>query len=58
MGRKPKIRVSYYADAQFLLRLIHAVEADKTRPLVWREARIRELKALATEFMQAPSSAA
>lgn len=54
MARLPKIRVSYYNDAQFLLRLIHAIERDTKRPKKWREHRIAELQKLATEFMNAP----
>lgn len=54
MARLPKIRVSYYNDAQFLLRLIHAIERDTKRPKGWREKRIAELQKLATEFMNAP----
>lgn len=54
MARLPKIRASYYNDAQWLLRLIHAIQRDNTRPKKWREARIAELQKLATEFMNAP----
>lgn len=58
MGRQPKIRVSYHNDAQFLMRLIHAVERDDIRPLPWRQARIAELQKLATEFLNAPQGQA
>ena len=56
MARLPKIRVSYYNDAQFMLRLIHALQRDTKRPEKWRKARIVELQKLATEFLNAPSS--
>jgi hypothetical protein len=54
MARLPKIRASYHNDAQFLLRLIHAIQRDTTRPKAWREARIQELQRTATEFLNAP----
>lgn len=54
MARLPKIRVSYFNDAQFLLRLINAIERDTERPLAWRKARIAELQALADAFLHAP----
>lgn len=54
MARLPKIRVSYYNDAQFILRLIHAIERDKTRPLAWRTAQIARLQAVANDFINAP----
>lgn len=54
MARLPKIRVSYYNDAQFLMRLIHAIERDTTRPIEWRKAQIQALQKVATEFLNAP----
>lgn len=56
MPRLPKIRVSYTSDAQFLLRLMHAIELDHKRPLPWRKKMIAQVKDLAHEFMQAPSA--
>lgn len=56
MGRLPKIRVSYHNDAQYMMRLIHAIERDDARPVEWRRARIAELQNLATEFVNAPSA--
>jgi hypothetical protein len=54
MGRQPKIRVSYYNDAQFMLRLIHAIERDEARPLKWRQAMIAKLQIIASDFMNVP----
>lgn len=54
MARLPKIRVSYYNDAQFLMRLIHAIERDTTRPLEWRRQQIALIQTLATNFLNAP----
>ena len=51
MGRRPKLRASYYDDAQFLLRLGKAVLDDSSRPEQWRrdiDCRIRELVSLLT----------
>lgn len=56
MGRLPKVRVSYYNDALYMLRLIHALELDKHRPLEWRKERIKELQALADAFQKPPQS--
>lgn len=55
MPRNPKVRVSYNADTAYLLRLQHAVEMDRKRPLVWRQAVISQLQALAQTLMNAPS---
>jgi hypothetical protein len=54
MGRKPKLRASFYNDAQFLMRLGHAVEADTSLPKAWREAIQEKCKALAIDLMGAP----
>lgn len=54
MGRLPKIRVSYYNDAQYMMRLMHALQLDASRPEQWRKARIKELQELAQEFLKAP----
>jgi hypothetical protein len=56
MGRLPKIRVSYFNDAQYMLRLIQALEMDKTRPEKWRKRCIQKLQDLADDFMHAPSA--
>jgi hypothetical protein len=54
MPRLPKIRVSYYNDAQWMLRLIHALQRDTKRPEAWRKDMIERLQVLATEFLSAP----
>ncbi len=58
MGRLPKIRISYFNDAQYMLRLMQALEMDKTRPLAWRKKRMEELQQLAHEFLNAPTVSA
>jgi len=50
MPRLPKIRVSYYNDAQYVLRLIHAIQRDTKRPEKWRKDMISRLQVIATEF--------
>ncbi len=55
MARLPKIRTSYYNDAHYLLRLIHALQRDTTRPPKWIQARIAELQNIATAFLNAPA---
>lgn len=57
MARPPKIRAHYSADAQFLLRLLKAVEGDKTRPLKWRKNIIERLQTLAVDLLNAPAAA-
>jgi hypothetical protein len=54
MPRRPKLRVSYYDDAQFLLRLGKAILDDKSRPEDWRRAMDERIRALAAELMTAP----
>lgn len=54
MGRNPKIRVHYNADATYLIRLAHAIEMDTGRPLAWREDMISRLQLLARAFLDAP----
>jgi hypothetical protein len=54
MGRKPKQRVSFYDDAQHLLRMGKAVLDDSRLPMEWRgriEAKARDL---ASELLSAP----
>lgn len=57
MGRQPKIRVSYDHDAQYLLRLKHAIENDHSRPLDWRQEVMSMLQELIEAFIQAPNPA-
>lgn len=54
MGRKPKLRVSFYDDVQYLLRLAHALERDTGLPKAWRMAMSNKCHSLAQEFMSAP----
>jgi hypothetical protein len=54
MGRKPKIRASFYSDAQFLLRMANAISADRALPREWREAISDETKRLAVKLLNAP----
>jgi hypothetical protein len=58
MGRLPKIRVSYFNDAQFMLRLIQAVERDSNRPSEWKGRVITLLQELSSLFLNAPSKKA
>lgn len=55
MARRPKIRASYDNDAQFLLRLADAIARDTMRPQAWRNQMADRVKALAIDFMQAPT---
>lgn len=54
MPRLPAIRASYQNDANYLLRLVDAIERDSKRPLAWRKKMIVQVKALALEFINAP----
>ena len=54
MGRNPKLRVSYDADAQYMLRLKHAIECDSNRDMKWRIEAISLLQQLIEVFIQAP----
>lgn len=56
MPRKPKVRTSYVADAQYLLRLVHALEDDKKRPVSWRQSMIAQCQSLAKQFLMAPAA--
>ena len=56
MPRLPAIRVSYQNDANYLLRLVDAIERDTKRPLSWRKKMITQVKALALEFINAPEA--
>ncbi len=55
MPRNPKVRTSYNADAQYMLRLQHALEMDRKRPLEWRQAVISQLQAIAQTLLNAPA---
>lgn len=54
MPRKPKLRASYTHDAQYLLRMIRAVEEDYSRPKEWRAEVIAVAQELATKLLTAP----
>lgn len=54
MPRKPAIRVSYTNDANYLFRLVEAIERDDKRPLKWRKEIIAKVQALAIDFTKAP----
>lgn len=54
MPRLPAIRVSYQNDANYLLRLVDAIERDGKRDLKWRKRMIVLVKGLALEFINAP----
>lgn len=55
MARIPKIRAHYSADAQYMLRLVHAVERDTKRSADWRKKTVEMLQTLALHLMQAPT---
>jgi len=55
MGRLPKLRASYDADALFLFRLAQAIEMDHLRPKNWREQMIGRIKTLAHDLQEAPA---
>ena len=54
MPRKPKLRVNLTADAQYLLRLIRALEEDNSRPKEWRAQTIAMLQELSRHLLNAP----
>jgi hypothetical protein len=54
MPRLPAIRISYTNDANYLFRLVNAIERDSKRPLEWRKKMIAAVQSLAVEFTQAP----
>ncbi len=55
MARRPKIRASFYDDAQFLLRLGRAIEMDASLPREWRIKVQEQAKSLAVVLMTAPA---
>lgn len=55
MARLPAIRVSYQNDANYLLRLVDAMERDTKRDLAWRKRVITMTRDLALEFINAPA---
>lgn len=57
MPRKPAIRVSYTNDANYLFRLVDAIERDDKRPIKWRKKLVAQVQALAMEFTKAPPPA-
>lgn len=54
MPRLPAIRVRYTEDANYLFRLVSAIERDTRRPLKWRKEMISKVQSLAVEFTKAP----
>lgn len=56
MPRLPAIRVSYQNDANYLLRLVDAIERDTKRPAEWRKQLATETRALALKFIGAPEA--
>lgn len=54
MARLPAIRVSYQNDANYLLRLVDAIERDAKRDAEWRKRMIKLTRDLALEFINAP----
>ncbi len=55
MARRPKLRASFYDDAQFLMRLGKAVLDDASLPRNWRNDIEHRCRQLAADLMQAPS---
>lgn len=55
MGRLPKLRVNYDADALFLYRLAEAIERDHLRSKKWREEIVARLKHMARDLQDAPA---
>lgn len=53
-GRPPRIRKDYMADAQTLLLLARAIDADPRLPDKWREDKIRLLRELSSALIEAP----
>lgn len=54
MPRKPKVRISYHDDGQFLLRLKTAIESDEKRSLAWRQKVAAMANNLAIALLTAP----
>lgn len=54
MPRRPKMRASYYDDAQFLFRLGKAILDDTRQPMEWRLKMDEWIRHLATELMSVP----
>lgn len=52
MGRIPKIRVNYQADATFLMNLSRAIEADDKRDPEWKRVAIEHITSLVTLFLR------
>lgn len=52
MGRRPKLRASFYDDILYLMRLSHALEKDTSLDKAWRTRMQEKCKELANEFMQ------
>jgi hypothetical protein len=50
MPRPIRPRVSYQADAGFLIRLIQAIEGDEKATLKWRKEQIERIHALVQAF--------
>lgn len=54
MGRLPKLRAHYVSDAQYLMRLAHAIEMDDDRPEEWRKMTIDKIQSVASDLLKAP----
>jgi len=52
MGRKVQIRVSYQADAGYLMRLAQAIELDTKRPPEWKRTAIGYINSIAVMFLK------
>jgi len=52
MGRLPKIRVNYQADAVFLTNLSRAIENDERRSPEWKKEALSHLQSLVSLFLQ------
>lgn len=54
MPRPVRVRVSYVADAKFLVSLAEAIEADHRRDSAWREKSADIVKKAAERLLTAP----
>jgi hypothetical protein len=56
-GRPPRVRENYVEDAEYMLILSRAINADVKRPRIWRNAVCESLGAIATALLKAPAIA-
>lgn len=54
MGRNPKLRINFDSDVQYLLRLKHALEEDKSYPEDYREEVCGKVVELTRTLLAAP----